>query len=89
MVDIWGAKVTSDTDFLLLRETDERFDVIGPMSDCLEDLRFPTHTKHTLVQMICQRVCQITAGYEDCNDTDHARIDPFLRLAIGKGHKMG
>ena len=39
--------------------------------------------------MIRQRVYQIAAGYEDCNDADHLRIDPALRLAIGKGHKMG
>ena len=36
-----------------------------------------------------QRVYQIAAGYEDCNDADHLRIDPALRLALGKGHKMG
>jgi hypothetical protein len=29
----------------------------------------------------------IAAGYEDCNDADHLRIDPALRLVIGKGHK--
>ncbi|HBK79638.1 MAG TPA: hypothetical protein DDZ83_08135, partial [Nitrospinae bacterium] len=27
--------------------------------------------------------------YEDCNDADHLRIDPALRLAIGKGHNAG
>jgi len=39
--------------------------------------------------MVRQRVYQITAGYEDCNDTDFLRIDPALRLAIGKDHKVG
>ena len=39
--------------------------------------------------MIRQRVYQIAAGYEDCNDADHLRIDPVLRLAIGKEHKPG
>ncbi len=83
MIDFRGAKISSDTGFLLLREMDERFDIIGPMEDCLED------RKHSLVQMIRQRVYQIAAGYEDCNDADHLRIDPALRLAIGKGHKAG
>jgi hypothetical protein len=89
LVDFRGAKISSDTGFLLLRETDERFNIIGPMSDCLEDRRSPVHTRHSLVQMIRQRVYQIAAGYEDCNDADHLRIDPALRLALGKGHKMG
>ena len=89
MIDFRGARISSDTGFLLLREMDERFDIIGPMSDCLEDRRSPVHTRHSLVQMIRQRVYQIAAGYEDCNDADHLRIDPALRLALGKGHKMG
>ena len=89
MIDFRGAKISSDTGFLLLRETDERFNIIGPMSGCLEDRRSPVHTRHSLVQMIRQRVYQIAAGYEDCNDADHLRIDPALRLALGKGHKMG
>ncbi|MBW2579678.1 MAG: transposase [Deltaproteobacteria bacterium] len=35
-----------------------------------------------------QRVCQIAAGCEDCNDADHLRIDPALRLALDKGHQL-
>ncbi len=89
LLDFQGAKISSDTGFLLLREMDERFAIIGPMSDFLEDRRSPVHTRHSLVQMIRQRVYQIAAGYEDCNDADHLRIDPALRLAIGKGHKAG
>ena len=59
------------------------------MEECLEDLRSSTHTKHSLIQMVQQRVYQITAGYEDCNDADFLRIDPALRLAIGKDHTAG
>ena len=36
--------------------------------------------------MIRQRVYQIAAGYEDCNDADYLRVDPALRLATGKNH---
>jgi hypothetical protein len=32
---------------------------------------------------------QIPAGYENCNDAVFLRIDPALRLAIGKDHKVG
>jgi len=88
-IDSRGAQITSDTSFLLVREIDERFSITGPMGDCLEDLRCPKHTRHSLVQMIRQRVYQIAAGYEDCNDADYLRIGPALRLAIGKDHKVG
>jgi len=89
MIDFQGAKITSDVGFLLLREIDDRFKIIDPMQDCLEDLRSPSHTKHSLVQMVRQRVYQIAAGYEDCNDADYLRIDPALRLAIGKDQQVG
>ena len=59
------------------------------MEECLEDLRPSTHTKHSLIQMVQQRVYQIAAGYEDCNDADFLRIDPALRLAPAKDHQAG
>ena len=89
MIDFLGATISCDTGFILLREIDERFRIIAPMKDCLEDLRSAAHTKHALVQLVRQRVYQIAAGYEDCNDADFLRIDPALRLAIGKDHKVG
>jgi hypothetical protein len=42
-----------------------------------------------MIQMVRQRVYQIAAGYEDCNDADFLRIDPALRLALGKDHQTG
>jgi hypothetical protein len=39
--------------------------------------------------MAQQRVYQIAAGYEDCHNADFLRIDPALRLAIGKGDEAG
>jgi len=46
MIDCQGAQISSDTGFLLMREIDDRFKIIDPMQDCLEDLRLPSHTKH-------------------------------------------
>ena len=89
MIDFQGAKITSDVGFLLMREIDDRFKIIDPMGDCLEDPRSSTHSKHSLVQMIRQRIYQICAGYKDCNDADFLRKDPALRLALGKDHQAG
>ncbi len=89
LINFQGATISSDTGFILLREIDERFRIIDPMKDCLEDLRSPAHTKHALIQMVRQRVYQIAAGYEDCNDADFLRIDPALRLALGKDNRAG
>ncbi|MBW2621783.1 MAG: transposase [Deltaproteobacteria bacterium] len=65
-LDFQGATLSSDTGFPLLREIDEQFDVIEAIGDALEDARSPSNTKHSIVQMIRQRVYQMAAGYEDC-----------------------
>ena len=87
MIDFQGAKITSDTAFLLLREIDDRFGILGPIGRELEDTRSWVHSKHSQPQMARQRIYQIAAGYEDCNDADFLRIDPALRLAIGKSNE--
>jgi DNA-directed RNA polymerase subunit K/omega len=89
MIDFQGAQISSDTGFILLREIDERFRIIDPMKDCLEDFRSPGHTRYSLVQMVSQRVYQIAAGYEACNDAYFLCIDPALRLALGKDVQVG
>ena len=38
MIDFQGATITSDVGFLLLREIDDRFKIIDPRGDCVEDL---------------------------------------------------
>jgi hypothetical protein len=58
-IDFKGAKITSNAGVLMLREVDERFDIIGPMEDDFNDSRSPRHTRHNIVQMIRQRVYQI------------------------------
>jgi hypothetical protein len=68
MIDFQGAKITSDMGFLLLRAINERFGVLSPTDIDLEDSRSWVHSKHTLLQMVQQRVYQIAVGYEDCND---------------------
>ena len=37
------------------------------------------YVRHDLLKLIRQRVLQIVAGYEDCNDADTLRSDPMLK----------
>ena len=83
-IDFRGAKISSDTGILMLREIDERFNITAPLAERIEDPRRASHLRHTYVDLIRQRVYQMAAGYEDCNDANHLRIDPALRLALGK-----
>ena len=88
-IDFQGAKITSDTGFLLMREIDQRFNILSEAACQIDDPRSPRHTDHSLVQLLRQRVYQVAAGYEDCNDADSLRTDPALRLALEKGNEAG
>jgi len=59
MIDFQGPKLTSDVSFLLMREIDDRFRIITPLRECVAGLRSPALKKHSLVQMIPQRIYQI------------------------------
>ena len=72
-----------------MRQVDERFKLLERVSSGIEDPRSASHTDHSLLQLLLQRVYQVAAGYEDCNDADHLMVDPALRLALGKEFDSG
>ena len=88
-IDFQSARITSDTGFLLMREIDQRFNILSAAASQIDDQRSLRHTDHSLLQLLRQRVYQVAAGYEDCNDANHLRVDPALRLALGKEHESG
>ena len=69
---------------MLLREIDERFGIAFDLEEMLQDSRNVSHTQHSCTDLLRQRVYQIAAGYEDCNDANELRKDPALRLALDK-----
>jgi hypothetical protein len=73
-IDFRGAMITSDTGFLLMRQGDERLKLPERAAFGVEDPRPPAHTDHSLLQMRRQKICQVAAGYEDCNVADHLRV---------------
>ncbi|MEW6266319.1 MAG: transposase [Thermodesulfobacteriota bacterium] len=88
-VDFPGATLSSDTGFLPLRDIDERFGIIEGIGDALAETRSPSHNRHSIVQMIRQRVYRMAAGYEDRNDADFLSVDPALRLSLDKDADFG
>ncbi|MGA2734790.1 MAG: transposase [Syntrophobacteraceae bacterium] len=88
-IDFQDTKITSDTGFLVMREVDQRFNILGGAESQIDDSRSPRHTDHSMLQLLRQRVYQLAAGYEDCNDANHLRVGPALRLALGKEHESG
>jgi hypothetical protein len=82
--DFDGGRITSDAGGLLLREADRRMNLLPRLAECFVDQRKPLLVKHTVAEMISQRVYGLALGYEDLNDHEQLRQDPLLRVLAGK-----
>ncbi|MBV9081649.1 MAG: IS1380 family transposase [Acidobacteriaceae bacterium] len=78
-----GGKITSDAGGLLLREVDRRIGLLSRLSDCFLDGREQSRVRHSVREMVSQRVYGLALGYEDLNDHEQLREDPLLMLLAG------
>jgi len=79
-----GGTITTDGGGLLLRETDRRLNLLPRLATCFLDGRSPSLVRHTVEQLVSQRVYGLALGYEDLNDHEQLRQDPLLRVLAGK-----
>jgi len=82
--DFSGGQMTSDAGVLLLRETEKKVCIIDGLSQVISDERNQSYIKHTLKELLSQRVFQIACGYEDANDSNDLRVDPAIKAACDK-----
>ncbi|MEW6053617.1 MAG: IS1380 family transposase [Nitrospirota bacterium] len=83
-VDFEGGEITSDSGLLLVRQADKALQLIRGMANSITDRRDNRYTDHDLETLLRQRIYQIVAGYEDCNDANLVRKDPALKTACGR-----
>jgi len=79
-----AGRVSSDGGALLLREADQRVNLLDRLAGCFLDGRAPWLVKHSLSEMLAQRIYGLALGYEDLNDHEQLRSDPLLGLLSGK-----
>lgn len=79
-----GGYVVSDGGALLLRQVESRNKILGRFAACFTDGRDPRRVKHSVEQLVKQRVYGLALGYEDLNDHERLRHDPLLTLLSGK-----
>jgi hypothetical protein len=78
--DFLGGRLTSDAGVLLLREVDKQIDLTRRLAECITDYRHPGYVRHSIEQMLRQRIYAIAAGYEDLNDHSTLREDPVMQV---------
>lgn len=84
-----GEKISSDGGLLLLREVEGQIGLLDEISSCMTDTRDPRYIDHTLKEMMTQRVFQIAAGYEDCNDCNELRSDMIYKVCADRLPQSG
>ena len=84
VADFDGGEITSDGGALLLREADLSGSVTERFAGCFTDHRDPERTRHSLLEMVRQRVHGLALGYEDVADHEQLRRDSLFLVLAGR-----
>jgi hypothetical protein len=79
-----GGTISSDGGAFLLRQTDQRLNLLPRLAHCFLDGRNQNQVSHSILEMISQRVYGIALGYEDLNDHEQLRNDPIFNVLAGR-----
>ena len=79
-----GGHMTSDGGGLLLREVEQRFQIVRSFVGGFTDHRDPQRAEFSVEELLLQRVMGLALGYEDLNDHEQLRHDPLLALLVGR-----
>ncbi len=83
-VDFRGGSISSNAGLLLLRETERQMGIIASVVDCISGNRRQYSVEHSIKELVTQRVFQIACGDEDAEDCNELRVDPVLKMAVGR-----
>lgn len=84
VADFDGGEVASNGGALLLREADLSGNVTERFAACFDDHRDPDRIRHSLQEMVRQRVHGLALGYEDVADHEQLRRDSLFLLLAGR-----
>lgn len=73
---------SSDGGAVLLKACDERLRLTERLAACFRDERQPGKVRHTLHDLVRQRVFAIACGYADCNDAARLAEDPVHKVLV-------
>jgi hypothetical protein len=79
-----GGTISSDGGALLLRQTEQRLNLLPRLAGCFLDGRSQDQVEHSVLEMLSQRVYGLALGYEDVNDHEQLRTDPVFGVLAGR-----
>jgi Transposase DDE domain group 1 len=75
---------SSDGGAVLLKAAEARYGLINGFARCLVDDRQSGKVRHTLTDVLAQRIFGLACGYPDANDADRLADDPIHKLLLGR-----
>ena len=79
-----GGTISSDGGAFLLRQTDQRLNLLPRLAECFLDGRNQSMVDHSIQEMLAQRIYGLALGYEDLNDHEQLRHDPVFGILAGR-----
>lgn len=80
---------STDGGAVLLTALDAQLQLSTQLATCLSDRRDPDKIRHTVRELLQQRVFGLACGYEDANDAARLAHDPMHKLAVGRDPLTG
>jgi hypothetical protein len=75
---------SSDGGAILLKAAEARYGLIDGFARCLIDERQSGKVRHTLADLLAQRIFGLACGYPDANDAARLADDPIHKLLLGR-----
>ena len=79
-----GGAITSNGGVVLLAAADRAIGLSQRLSQCFTDLRLADAVRHSVPDLLCQRIFGLALGHEDLIDHDVLRDDPALAAVLDK-----
>ena len=79
-----GGAITSNGGVVLLAAADRAIGLSQRLAQCFTDLRFADAVRHSVPDLLRQRIFGLALGHEDLIDHDALRDDPALAAVLGK-----
>lgn len=83
------AHASTDGGVVLLKALDDRLHLTDQLAGGLSDRRDPDKIRHTVRDLLRQRIFGLACGYEDANDAARLADDPLHKLAVGRDPLTG
>ena len=80
---------SSDGGAVLLKAAEKVYGLVAGFVRCLVDRREPGKVRHTLADLLGQRIFGIACGHPDGNDAEHLTADPIHKLLLGRDPVTG